>query len=505
MYNVIIIDRNNSEAEILATVVRRSFSVAGIFDDMEKAMPFVSDNNIDLVITDLFTDKDKVSLLLKKGCEVLVLCSYKDLAEAKKLSEMGVGFYLLKPIRYDEVSYVLSIIQLSLDKRHILSLQSEDAIDVGQFVPVLREQFFCAVANGKISSRQELRQQASKHCLEQSICGMPCAYAEVHITEYHNFITNKWKYSSETLYAAIKNLLADTSDFSFQLIKINGSVMSFVVVPARHISMKTLEDSLRMYIIKSCRQAFELFGLLLFIDNRRFFPSLFDMMEYTKENSGDLRSETEYSDIIERLVSHIKMYRVEEAKNVVSDNEIIPTNCSSENVEGFLLNLLYIACDSLFSGELLKEMRSKSEKVIIEHSASSEELFPAVRNLVSEFCFVLRKTSKRSDDIVISKAKQYIRDNCEKDISLSDAAEFVYLSPVYFSRIFKQKTGENFSEYLLRVRMERAAKLLAGGMKVNEAASSSGFKNTKYFSKLFKKHSGCSPREYSYMYLDSLK
>lgn len=506
MYSIVIINSDNKEAKTLASMVGSDFLVEGIFAECQQALSFSKDKTIDLIIADASADKDGIARFLKKDSEVLVLCRYQDMEAAKKMSEIGVGFYLLKPVRFDEFSYALSSVKLNLDRRHISRLQNIDTLDFGQFIPILREQFFYAVANGKISSRQELREQAAKHCLEQSICGMPCAFTEVHITEYHNYITNKWKYGRETLYTAIKNLLADTDDFSFQLVKTTGSVMSFVVVPAKHISMKTLEESLRMYIIKSTRQAFELFGLLLFINNRKFFPSLFDMMEYTHHISPDSYKDPEHSDRIQRLISHIKMYRIEEAKAVITDPELIPEDCSSENAAGFLLNLLYIVCDALFSGDTLSEMRKKAEKTIIEQSSSPENLFRAVRDLVAEYAVFLKKTSRRSDDIVISKVKQYIRENCSGDISLGDAADFVYLSPVYFSRIFKQKTGENFSDYLLRVRMEKASNLLAGGgLKVNEVASAVGFKNTKYFSKLFKKYSGCSPREYSYMYLDASK
>ena len=51
--------------------------------------------------------------------------------------------------------------------------------------------------------------------------------------------------------------------------------------------------------------------------------------------------------------------------------------------------------------------------------------------------------------------------------------------------------------------MEKATEILSkGGVKVRDAAAAAGFKTTKYFSKLFKKYTGCSPREYSYMYLE---
>ncbi len=506
LYEIIIINSDLREGQSLKSMVSGEFSVKGVFENTGVALDFFKSDGCDIVIADDSADPDAISSFIMGGAEILVLCRYTQLTEAKKLSDIGVSFYLLKPVRYDEFSYALSSVKLSLDKRNISRLQNIESLDFEQFMPVLREQFFSAIANGTFSSRQELREQAAKHSMEQSICGMPCSFTEVHITEYHSYITNKWKYGRETLYTAIGNLLSDTDEFSFQMVKARGSVISFIVMPSKHISIKTLEDSLRLHIMKSTRAAFELFGLILFIDNKRFFPSLFDMMEYTSGKKNYSENTEVESDRIQQLISSIKMHRGEEANRLLEEYFLIPATSSPENAAGFLLNVLYIVCDALFPGDAGVQMRKKAENSVIDGCGSFSELFSAAKALIPEFIASLKKNSRKGDEIVISKAKRYIRENCADDISLSDVAEFVYLNPVYFSRMFKQKTGENFSDYLLRVRMEKASELLAGGgVKVNEAAAATGFKNAKYFSRLFRKYTGCSPREYSYMYLDSIK
>ena len=207
MYRIIIINNEKSGGESLASMVGSDFIVDGVFDRSYDALAFFREKGADIVITDMSVDTDAVSEFMSSGAEVLALCSYRDMAEAKELSDMGVSYYLLKPVRFDEFSYALSSVKLSMDRRNISRLQNIDTLDFGQFMPILREQFFAQLANGKISSRQQLREQAAKHSMEQSICGMPCAFTEVHITEYHDYITNKWKYGRETLYTAIKNLL----------------------------------------------------------------------------------------------------------------------------------------------------------------------------------------------------------------------------------------------------------------------------------------------------------
>lgn len=77
------------------------------------------------------------------------------------------------------------------------------------------------------------------------------------------------------------------------------------------------------------------------------------------------------------------------------------------------------------------------------------------------------------------------------------AAEHVFLSPNYFSRIFKERTGENFTEYCIRIKMEKAVQMLKDPTrKVYEIGEELGYHNIKYFHKLFKRSYHCTPMEY---------
>ncbi|RAR43075.1 response regulator [Paenibacillus sp. MDMC362] len=98
---------------------------------------------------------------------------------------------------------------------------------------------------------------------------------------------------------------------------------------------------------------------------------------------------------------------------------------------------------------------------------------------------------------VIRQVKDYVKDHHQRDISLSDAAREVYLSPGYLSILFKKETGENFSKYLTDYRLRRASYLLKhSNMKVNDIAGAVGIDNHSYFAKLFKSKFGVSPLQY---------
>ncbi len=66
------------------------------------------------------------------------------------------------------------------------------------------------------------------------------------------------------------------------------------------------------------------------------------------------------------------------------------------------------------------------------------------------------KTGREQSESVMEKAKDYIRENFQKELTLDEVSKIVDISPYYFSKLFKQETGENFIEYLTKVRMKNA-------------------------------------------------
>ncbi|WP_426250111.1 response regulator transcription factor [Paenibacillus pabuli] len=102
-----------------------------------------------------------------------------------------------------------------------------------------------------------------------------------------------------------------------------------------------------------------------------------------------------------------------------------------------------------------------------------------------------------SESKVIRQVKDYVKDNHQRDISLSEAAQDVYLSPGYLSILFKKETGENFSKYLTDYRLRRASHLLThSNMKIIDIAEAVGIDNHSYFAKLFRNRFGVSPIQF---------
>ena len=98
---------------------------------------------------------------------------------------------------------------------------------------------------------------------------------------------------------------------------------------------------------------------------------------------------------------------------------------------------------------------------------------------------------------VIHQSVQYISTHYAERLTLEDMAQRVYLSPAYFSRVFKQETGETFTAYLNRVRIDHSRALLRRkDLRLVDIALMVGFEDQSYFTKVFKKVAGISPLRY---------
>jgi len=108
---------------------------------------------------------------------------------------------------------------------------------------------------------------------------------------------------------------------------------------------------------------------------------------------------------------------------------------------------------------------------------------------------LLRQTN--SEPAVILRAKQFIQENQAEDLSLAQVAKAVNTSTFYFCKKFKKTTGINFTDYLSRVRIEKAKNLLLNpSLRISEIAYEVGFQSLTHFNRVFKKIVGQAPTEY---------
>ncbi|GGG18934.1 response regulator transcription factor [Paenibacillus abyssi] len=133
--------------------------------------------------------------------------------------------------------------------------------------------------------------------------------------------------------------------------------------------------------------------------------------------------------------------------------------------------------------EVFSRIKKELEATDSEQSSGRK----ADRNEIREYNY---------DEEVISTIKQYIEVHF-KVATLYEAATLVRMNPSYLSHFFKQKTGQNFSQFLLNVRMEKAAtQLMDVQHKIYDVSENVGYSNPKNFTRTFKNHFGKTPMEF---------
>lgn len=101
----------------------------------------------------------------------------------------------------------------------------------------------------------------------------------------------------------------------------------------------------------------------------------------------------------------------------------------------------------------------------------------------------------------ITEAKRYIRQHYQQALRLEDVSSAVGFNATYFSALFKKETGQNFMDYLTELRIAKAKELLCDdALSVQDVAELVGYRDLKYFSRLFKKTTGVSPSSYKKLY-----
>ena len=203
------------------------------------------------------------------------------------------------------------------------------------------------------------------------------------------------------------------------------------------------------------------------------------------------------------LITKLKTGDTEQAKALLND----------------LLGYVFFAEGNNF--EVVKsralELSSLLSRAAIEGGATSDSVLKvnnqflmSLQNItdLDDLCYKLQETIDVFTDCmfnyipskgneIIKKAIRYISQNFSRNLTLDEVADHVHLNPSYFSTLFKQSTGSSFKEYLNMVRIEESKRLLSNtDYSIIDISLATGFEDQSYFSKVFKKYTGLTPKQY---------
>ncbi|MBP3627404.1 MAG: response regulator [Clostridia bacterium] len=194
---------------------------------------------------------------------------------------------------------------------------------------------------------------------------------------------------------------------------------------------------------------------------------------------------------------NINIQKIAETANLMMESLIFSRENDTELINDIISyyspNLLYDFM-GVFLDKISENIDMDKEQYMTRASAArnSSELLRLIREIEDLFI-----KSISIDSEVIEEIKQFLKDNCGRQISLKSVAEKFAFNYSYLSRLFKEKIGMNFSDFMVFIRVEKAKELFAEGKyKVDEVASMVGYNRQSYFAELFKKLTGVTPSQY---------
>ena len=157
-------------------------------------------------------------------------------------------------------------------------------------------------------------------------------------------------------------------------------------------------------------------------------------------------------------------------------------------------------CDSALIEQWFKKLASSLQVESVKeelHFSCIQEVEEALDRL-GDLAFKAEKQALPENiSAPVKMAAEYVNKHYREDIGLGEAAEAAGVNSSYLSYLFSQEMGTGFANYLLRLRLDHAKKLLReSNMKMWQVAEESGFNDYHYFSKVFKKAEGMSPAHY---------
>lgn len=507
------------------------FSFVGEASDGELAYPMIQELKPDIVITDIkmpFMDGLELSRLVKKelpDTKIIVLSGYNDFDYAKQAISIGITDYLLKPISsaklIEAVKEVAKQIEKERTKRGELTHYHQQ---IAEYEQLERQRFFTDLMFNRMSM-PEILDRGKK--------------LEIDLTaRFYQVVLYKVMQAEENF--AYSQELVELNDELWEMFEEQEHIYAFergiegwallLKADAQEEAQELLMDTVAA--LSSVTQGYDKLqyfgGIGKSVQRLRELPESFDYANraFSLRYMGSLNRFATNEEIQKQPllamddidmnalnVGRIDRRILENFLKSGLQEEIEPflddyfASLGEENTNSLIFRQ-YITMDMYFCTAAFVENLGYDMECITEHCGDIKDIAMALTDLIETREYLIKligeaiglrdKSSTHKYGSMLDHAKTYIEENFDKEeISLNTVAASVNISPSHFSTIFSQEMGETFIEYLTNVRMTKAKELLmCSNMKSAEIAYAVGYKDSHYFSYLFKKTQDCTPKEF---------
>jgi two-component system response regulator YesN len=282
-------------------------------------------------------------------------------------------------------------------------------------------------------------------------------------------------------------ILTGYDDFEFVHEALNIGVAKFLLKPATPDAIANVIADMRDVILQEQENRTYV---------KQYLEELAKIQDLTSGEEEDIRIDRD------ALKSFLRSGSLGDTKKVA---ENLVNSVGTQRMDSFLLRKHFIVDTKFAMAEFLEEIgvdnaafveKMKEANIQPSEIKTASETISYLEELIRCALSLRNEAANKRYDGSVEKARKYIVENyMSEDISLNAVSGFVGLSPTHFSMIFSQESGKTFIEFLTETRIEKAKELLLCTPKrSSEIAYEVGFRDSHYFSFVFKKVAGCSPR-----------
>lgn len=527
-YRVLLVD---DEEEIREGMTRKvpweelGYQIVGTAENGMDALEIVEKEMPDIIITDIQMPYMDGLHLIEKAIKIvpnakfIVFSGYDRFEYAQRAVTLQVTQYLLKPFSLEQFKESLTNLKIKMDEERennrnlkILNQRFKENL------PILSANFIVSCLNGSLS--REITEQQAHNLNIKFIKNRIVVLFQTSTNQYDSYFSE-----NQTLFVmALKNTMEKTFEENYPNISFligdqfavvihleNTDLIGEVVLAVNEIcrSVKRLSNqdivagigglACTLHDLKdSYREAQNALAYSYLLDHTELFAT------YIRDVEKDFSGGINLSENDERQFINILKYGTSEKINHLLDKQfqlLREYKLSASQYELYLMehitlllritNMYNLDGETVF-GERLMDFSIDPKSNSLE---KSEEWF---RMKCHQLNKKIRLDTKNSGKSVIEKAKSYMKEQFHnQELSVEKIASELYLSPAYFSSLFKKEQGQSVVSYLTDQRLNEAIQLLkTTDEKTYLIAEKVGYAEANYFSYVFKKKFGISPNNY---------
>ncbi len=536
MYKLIVVD---DKADILDGIIKlghwaqMNFDVAGKACNGKDAFDLVREHQPDVVITDIrmpIMDGLELTSLIKQHyplTKVIILSGYDDFSYAQQAVKLGAEEYLLKPAR---IGMIEEAVLRAYEKLEIEKKLREDSILLQQklikSLPLLKDDYFRYLVSTPVE--HDLSEFEDRfRFLEIGLDVKNFAVLLIELDHYRELFERNNIKEVELYKFAVANMAQELMDacYNCETFRVDDNRIVLLINYRNDLSLnenKTRISDVAERIRESVEKHLDITVTLgiggLYEDIKDIYYSFMEAKEAITYRivlghnrvicAQDIRINHHQSfhypiQLENEILSYIKIGVYKQIPDCL--DKFIESLINQKDISPFYIKKIlrnFVGLISRMTLELpenteMSHIRNHDFIAEFEKYKTVDEIRSWLNKILCEIAQTVGNMKKSQLEKDIDKAKLYIHQHFNEDISLQTVSEHVCLSPTYFSAVFKELVGETFIEYLIKARVEKAKELLATGQyKIYEIANRVGYEDRRYFSEVFKKHTGLNPAEY---------